>query len=130
MAGCIAEGDLTQHMEVKTSDELGQMGHSFNEMMQRLRTMLGSISMHTHTVASMSEQLSASAEETSRATEQIADSIQEVASSADEQSHMNDTSKKTVTDIAKRLVRASPSLRPKFASWPNNPRQQRTVFAA
>lgn len=104
MAGRIAEGDLTQHMEVKTSDELGQMGHSFNEMMQRLRTMLGSISMHTHTVASMSEQLSASAEETSRATEQIADSIQQVASSADEQSHMNDTSKKTVTDIAKRLV--------------------------
>ena len=51
--------------------------------------MLGSISMHTHTVASMSEQLSANVEETSRATEQIADSIQQVALSADEQSDGN-----------------------------------------
>ncbi|OPH54948.1 chemotaxis protein [Paenibacillus ferrarius] len=104
MAGYIADGDLTHHMEVKTSDELGQMGHSFNEMMERLRTMLGSISVHTHTVASMSEQLSASSEETSRATEQIADAIQQVASSADEQSHLNETSKTTVTEIAKQII--------------------------
>ncbi|TXK83569.1 methyl-accepting chemotaxis protein [Paenibacillus sp. N3.4] len=104
IAGHIADGDLTHHMEVKTSDELGQMGHSFNEMMERLRSMLGAISMHTHTVASMSEQLSASSEETSRATEQITDAIQQVAASADEQSHMNDTSKQTVTEIANQLL--------------------------
>ncbi|MFD0694395.1 methyl-accepting chemotaxis protein [Paenibacillus sp. GCM10027628] len=103
MAGYIADGDLTHQIEVKTSDELGQMGHSFNEMISKLRTMLGSVSMHTHTVASMSEQLSASAEETSRATEQIADSIQQVAASADEESQMIHTSKETVTNIAKQL---------------------------
>ncbi|NEW09411.1 methyl-accepting chemotaxis protein [Paenibacillus sp. SYP-B3998] len=104
MAGQIAEGDLTHQIAVKTNDELGQMGNSFNEMIGRLSTMLGSVSMHTHTVASMSEQLSASAEETSRATEQIADTIQQVAASADEQSLLVNHSKETVTDIAKQLI--------------------------
>jgi methyl-accepting chemotaxis protein len=104
MAGQIADGDLTRQMDVKTSDELGQMGHSFNEMISKLRAMLGSVAMHTHTVASMSEQMSASAEETSRATEQITYSIERVAASSDEQRHMMDTSKVTVTEIANQLV--------------------------
>ena len=36
----LAEGDFTKPVEVKTKDELGQMGESYNQVQKDLRTMV------------------------------------------------------------------------------------------
>ncbi|AFH66251.1 methyl-accepting chemotaxis protein [Paenibacillus caseinilyticus] len=104
MAGWIASGDLTHSIEVQTVDEFGHMGHNLNEMTAKLKEMIGSVSMHTHLVASTAEQLSASAEETSKATEQIADSVGQVASGTDMQAAVVASSKEAITGITQQIL--------------------------
>jgi methyl-accepting chemotaxis protein len=85
MARMMSAGDFTGLIEVKSTDEFGQMAHNFNTMTESLKTMLSRVAGHTHHVASTSEELTASAEQTSKATEQIAQAIQEVAGGTDNQ---------------------------------------------
>ncbi|MCZ8522106.1 MULTISPECIES: methyl-accepting chemotaxis protein [Paenibacillus] len=103
MAGHIASGDLTHSIKVQTVDEFGQMGQNLNDMTQKLREMISSVSLHTHMVASTSEQLSASAEETAKATEQIADSVGHVASGSDKQALLVSSSKQVITEISHQI---------------------------
>ncbi|WP_269082492.1 HAMP domain-containing protein [Aneurinibacillus tyrosinisolvens] len=69
MARMMSAGDFTGLIEVKSTDEFGQMAHNFNTMTESLKTMLSRVAGHTHHVASTSEELTASAEQTSKATE-------------------------------------------------------------
>lgn len=55
--GNVADGDLTRSINVERQDELGSLGDSVNNLVAKLRQILGSI-------ASSSEQLAASAEQT------------------------------------------------------------------
>ncbi|MEK4713880.1 methyl-accepting chemotaxis protein [Sporosarcina sp. FSL K6-5500] len=81
----ISQGDLTQHIDVQTNDEIGHLGQAFNDMQESLRTLIKNVEKSAELVASSAEELSASAEQTSDATEQVATSIQEVAHSAEMQ---------------------------------------------
>lgn len=81
----VSEGDLRQTIEVKTADEIGELGQAFNSMQESLRTLIQNVEHSTELVASSAAELSASAEQTSDATEQVATSIQEVAHSAETQ---------------------------------------------
>ncbi|WP_081412687.1 methyl-accepting chemotaxis protein [Fictibacillus gelatini] len=77
------EGDLTQKLELKSKDEMGELAASFNHFIDSLRKLIVKISESTDHVASSAEQLTASAEQTSYATEQITESIQQVASGSE-----------------------------------------------
>ena len=81
----VSEGDLTQSIEVKSNDEIGQLGLAFNGMQESLRALIKNVEQSAELVASSAEQLSASAQQTSDATEQVATSIQEVAHGAEMQ---------------------------------------------
>ncbi|WP_438445927.1 methyl-accepting chemotaxis protein [Gorillibacterium sp. sgz5001074] len=85
VAGRISEGDLTIRARVRSADEIGRLGSSFNAMADSLRTLLGQIGELSMQVAASSQELTASAEQTSKATEQIAGSVQEVATGAEGQ---------------------------------------------
>lgn len=43
-AQAIAEGRFDHHIETRSSDEVGQLAHAFNEMSERLRTTIGELS--------------------------------------------------------------------------------------
>ncbi|PLT34536.1 methyl-accepting chemotaxis protein [Bacillus sp. V5-8f] len=81
----VSKGNLTEHIDVKTNDEIGQLGQAFNDMQENLRSLIKQVEMSAEQVASSAEQLTANAEQTSAATEQVAVSIQEVAGSAEKQ---------------------------------------------
>lgn len=81
----ISQGDLTERARIRSKDEIGVLGQSFNAMADSLRGLLAQISELSMQVAASSEQLTASAEQTSKATEQIAESVQEVAGCAEQQ---------------------------------------------
>jgi methyl-accepting chemotaxis protein len=82
----MAEGDLTQRLDIQGKDEFGMMAHYFNVMTERLRGMFQMVTELTMSVGATSQELSAAAEQTSKASESIAVSAQDVASGAESQS--------------------------------------------
>jgi methyl-accepting chemotaxis protein len=94
----VANCDLTQHLELKRKDEIGQMGDALNTAVQSIRNALASVGQNTQVVASSSEELMAvsqqmagTAEETSTQTgvvsaaaEQVSKNVQTVAAGAEQ----------------------------------------------
>ncbi len=93
----VAAGDLSQAVEVTTSDELGELGRATNKMIADLKGLINSIRQTASRTASSAEQMAASsrqvkqgasttsqaAEETLTSMEEMAASIQSVAKNAD-----------------------------------------------
>ncbi|GGD93269.1 methyl-accepting chemotaxis protein [Paenibacillus nasutitermitis] len=105
----MAEGDFTQHLEVKSNDELGRMAGNFNVMAEKLRGMLGLVADTAMAVGAASQQLTASAGESSKAAENIAESIQGVAEGAVSQRQQAGETAVAVTEMAKGVQRIAES---------------------
>ncbi|WP_097027974.1 methyl-accepting chemotaxis protein [Clostridium peptidivorans] len=82
----IADGDLTQKVEVKTNDEIGDLAQIFNKMSDDLRTMIDKITDTSSNLGAASEELLSSSEETTASSRQVADTITQLASGASNQS--------------------------------------------
>ena len=96
----VSEGDLTHAIEVRSTDEIGQLGQAFNAMQDSLRTLIKNVEQSAELVASSAEELSASAEQTSDATEQVATSIQEVAHGAETQTDGVSAATQSLADLS------------------------------
>ncbi|RFU69864.1 methyl-accepting chemotaxis protein [Peribacillus saganii] len=81
----INEGNLEETIEVNSHDELGQLGKSFNQMVDSLRSILGQVNISANTLIASSEELTATAEQSSQSAQQIASATQQIAAGADEQ---------------------------------------------
>lgn len=103
------EGDLTQSINLNSKDELSEMAHSFNKMIEKLRDLFQQVSFYSEQVAAASEQLTASSEETTRATELISTTVQEVAYGTDKQVSSVKDATKTVDDLSKSVQLISES---------------------
>lgn len=87
-AGSIAEGNLTETIELQSRDEIGTLANAFNQMTANLRTVITDIHENAGKVAEASAQIRESTEVSSRVAEQVARSIEQVAAGADDQSHL------------------------------------------
>lgn len=96
----ISNGDLTETIEVRTTDEIGQLGNAFISMQDNLKLLLRNIEQNAEQVAASAEQLSASSQETSAATEQVSTSIQRVAESAEKQKEGAELSVQSLDEIS------------------------------
>lgn len=79
------EGDLSERLEVKSNDEIGQISNAFNKMIESIQDLIRQVQTSAVEVAASSEELLASAEQNSVATNQISTSIQEFASGTERQ---------------------------------------------
>ena len=96
----VAEGDLTQRMNITSADETGRMATALNRTLESLSDAMRSISDNAKTLSASSEELTSvshtlgsTAEETSTqanvvaaATEQVSGNVQTVATGAEEMS--------------------------------------------
>ena len=90
----IAEGDLTQILNVRSENELGSMGNNLNRMTNNLRTLIQKVTGSLEQVVATSEELTASSEQTHQSAEQVSIAIQQVAIGSGEQVNItNDTTK-------------------------------------
>lgn len=96
----ISEGDLTQEINVRSKDEIGQLGQAFRDMQQSLKNLIGRIEKNTEFVAASSEQLTASAEQTTYATEHVAAAVQEVAENAENQMNNIEKNAQLINDVS------------------------------
>lgn len=81
----VSNGDLTEHIEIHTKDEIGDLACAFNDMAHKLRGVLQEINSSADHVAASSEELQATSEQATKATEQISAAIQEVAGGSETQ---------------------------------------------
>jgi methyl-accepting chemotaxis protein len=81
------DGDLTVAVNIKSKDEIGQLGDSFNAMIRHQEGIVKNVQEASQQLNSASEELAASAEEINASTEEINASICEVAKEAERQSN-------------------------------------------
>lgn len=95
-------GDLTQKIQVKSKDELGQLASAVNNMTDNLGQLIRQVAQTTEQVSASSEELTASASQSSQVANQISAVITEVAAAAEQQ---NDTTNHVV-QIVERMSRS------------------------
>lgn len=78
----VATGDLTVQSDIKTNDEIGQLGNNFNKMIANMKGIIAVVSESADNVRSNSENLSAVAEETNASSSQVAHAVTEIAEGA------------------------------------------------
>jgi len=84
LARAVAEGDLTQRIDVQSKDEIGQLMQALKDMTDNLATIVGQVRTGTESVASASNQIAIGNLDLSSRTEQQASSLEETASSMEE----------------------------------------------
>jgi methyl-accepting chemotaxis protein len=93
-------GELSMGKLVTNSkDEIGQLTHTVNDMVDNLRNIIRHVGLNSDQVAAAAEELTASAVETSRATGQIAATIQEISVSTDKEVQSVEETLRTVTSM-------------------------------
>jgi methyl-accepting chemotaxis protein-1 (serine sensor receptor) len=80
----VAEGDLTQNIDVHSTDEIGQLMQALKDMNDSLVRVVGQVRTGTDTVATASSQIAAGNLDLSSRTEEQASSLEETASSMEE----------------------------------------------
>nr|WP_144522341.1 methyl-accepting chemotaxis protein [Bacillus pumilus] len=99
----ISQGDLTQHFEVRTHDEIGKLAQSFNDMSAKLKQVIQAVQNSIENVAASSEELTASAGQTAQATEHITSSIEQFSNSNEHQNDMIEKSSVQLNEMDRSL---------------------------
>lgn len=100
----MADGDLTQNINLDRSDEIGIMGKAFNDMAVNLNKVMTKIKDSADQLASSSEEISAASEEMAAGAENQTKQTDQVATAVEEMSA-------TVLQVAKNSNDASESAR-------------------
>jgi methyl-accepting chemotaxis protein len=82
----VEDGDLTKSVEVKRSDEAGQLLVSINSMTGKLKEVISDVKVLSNNVAFVSQQLRSSSEELSQGAAQQSSSVEEATSSMEQMS--------------------------------------------
>ena len=78
----VANGDLTVRSDIKSKDEIGELGNNFNIMVEHTNAMITVVTASSENVKSSSESLSAISEETNASSEDTARAVNEIAHGA------------------------------------------------
>lgn len=84
MAHLIAEGDLTQELDLSRKDEVGVLADALNKVSQNLRSIVSYITENSNSIADSSQKLLESANEISDGAKQQASAAEEISSSMEE----------------------------------------------
>jgi methyl-accepting chemotaxis protein len=80
----IAEGDLTQELDIERKDEVGMLAEALNKVSQNLRSIVTYLSENSNLIADSSQKLQESANEISDGSKQQASAAEEISSSMEE----------------------------------------------
>ena len=80
----VADGDLTRHIDIERSDEVGDLAQAFNHMTGKLNTMMRQVLESSSHVASSSEEISASAQQLASGAQNQASTLEETSASIEE----------------------------------------------
>lgn len=79
LMGSVAAGDLTVRSDIQSKDEMGDLGNSFNVMVNNMDSIISVVNQSAENVRSSSESMSAVAEETTASSSEVANAVNEIA---------------------------------------------------
>lgn len=103
-AESVSEGDLTQVIQVKSNDEIGDLAAAFQVMQQKLRSLIGKVGEGAEQVARSSGELTSSSEQTAETSHHIAQAVQEIASGAERQTMGLEQNTSALDEIAQGVM--------------------------
>ncbi|NLY56355.1 MAG: methyl-accepting chemotaxis protein [Firmicutes bacterium] len=109
VAEALADGDLTQTVEVKSQDEIGRMARAFNQAISNLTELIGQVSNTAENVAAASEELSAASEEVGQATQQVVEAVNQMARGADQQAKDSVDMSQAIEGLSARVAQVANS---------------------
>jgi len=74
----VADGDLTNSIDVKSNDEIGELARDFNITMDKMKSMIGNIKTEAANLSNIGNDLASNMVETASAVNQITANIQSV----------------------------------------------------
>nr|WP_168412905.1 methyl-accepting chemotaxis protein [Bacillus salacetis] len=107
----MADGDLTQRVDVRSNDEIGEMGENYNTMAASLRGLIAKISDGSQQLSATSEELAAGSIQNQEAAGQIAVSIQGVAAGTDDQKLAMEDAVEIITEVSRSVDDVTVSMR-------------------
>jgi methyl-accepting chemotaxis protein len=75
----MANGDLTEQLEVKSSDELGEMSNHLNKMTENIHSIIKAIMENSENISASAEELSATVEELAAKTVTVNEAVNTIA---------------------------------------------------
>ncbi len=84
LSRAVSEGDLTETAPLRGNDEVTDLTRALNEMVEKLRSVVGDVAGSARNVASGSEEMSATAEQLSQGATEQASSTEEASSSMEQ----------------------------------------------
>lgn len=103
----MAEGDLTERIKIRSKDDIGIVGESFNTAIENTNNLLKEVIGDINNLQEHSQILSASAEEISAQTQSISSNTQEIVAGLEEDSASTEevtASSQAIFDSTKQLV--------------------------
>jgi methyl-accepting chemotaxis protein len=94
-----ATGDVTVKLNIKSTDEVGEMAGAYNEMQKRLNWLMVKLKENALQLTSASDQLAQAAKQSGEATQQVASSSGQMAKGAQEQSSNAQETTKSVSQL-------------------------------
>lgn len=107
VAGKVAHGDLTESPEIKSSDEIGDLGIEITDMIKGMKSLVNAIQDDFQQINASSEELTASSSQSAEAANQIATLITDVARRADDQLDVAENTFNVVEKINKNIELAT-----------------------
>ncbi|OOM16567.1 methyl-accepting chemotaxis protein [Clostridium saccharobutylicum] len=81
----VAEGDLTEKVDITTADEFGELGENFNSMVDSMHKLIGKVEETANKLVESSVNIASMSEETTASVSDVAQAISEVATGATDQ---------------------------------------------
>jgi len=94
----MAEGDLSNEIDIHQKDEIGMLAGALNGMVRRLREVVSEVKTATDNVAAGSEELSSSSQSMSQGATEQAASVEEISSSMEQMSSNVDQNAQNATE--------------------------------
>ncbi|MER2189924.1 MAG: methyl-accepting chemotaxis protein [Solibacillus sp.] len=105
-ANVISSGDLSQRdIEVRTKDEIGQLGTAFNTMKASLAGLIRNVQTNTEQLSASAQELSASTEEITATSEDVTRRVSDTAESAQVSSQSSIESARAMEETASGVQR-------------------------
>ena len=99
----VAEGDLTQNINAKRRDELGQLQNSFNDMTVQISGLIKDVDDRSKSIVGVAENISAITEETKTNTNMVMEAIHNIALGATDQAGSTQQAVDEVENLAQSL---------------------------
>jgi methyl-accepting chemotaxis protein len=96
----MSKGDLTRRVEIRSTDEVGDLATSFNTMLASMLNVVTEVKSTSDRVSESAQALSSTAEEMNASTEEISNTVQSIARGAETQADMVNRTQEITRSLA------------------------------